>query len=99
VHDGVGDIAATAIAGSCKQLCHLDLSECGLLSMDCLAHVGQLTQLTALLLQDNPGLTQQGLMQLTGLTRLRQLGVTRNAEVTGEVIDRFWAALRGQQQQ
>jgi hypothetical protein len=101
VGDGVGDIAATAIAGSCKQLCHLDLRDCGLLSMGCLASVRHLTQLEELLLEENDAmrLTQQGLMLLTGLTRLQQLAVDRNAEVTDEVVCRFWAALRGQQQQ
>jgi hypothetical protein len=96
---GVGDTAAAAIAGSCKQLCRLDLSRCGLLSMGCLANMRHLTQLTELWLTGNSGLMQQGLMQLTGLTRLQRLGVDRNAEVTDEVVDRFWAALRGQQQQ
>jgi hypothetical protein len=96
---GVGDIAATAIAGSCKQLCHLDLRYCGLLSMGCLANVRHLTQLTGLRLEGNSGLTQQGLMQLTGLSRLLVFGVDRNAEVTNRVVKRFWRALRRRQQQ
>jgi hypothetical protein len=94
--DGVGDLAAAAIAGSCKQLCHLDVQDCSLGSMACLASVLHLTQLTELCLQGNSGLTQQGLMLLTGLTRLQQLSVDRTAEITDEVVDSFWAAMKGQ---
>jgi hypothetical protein len=94
LHDGVGDLAAAAVAGSCKQLCHLALRDCSLGSMACLASVRHLTQLTELCLQG--GLTQQGLMLLTGLTRLQQLGVDRTAEITDEVVDSFWAALKRQ---
>jgi hypothetical protein len=96
LRDGVGDLAAAAIAGSCKQLCHLDLHDCSLGSMVCLANVRHLTQLTELRLQGNSGLTQQGLMLLTGLTRLQQLGVDRTAEITDDVLDSFWAALKRQ---
>jgi hypothetical protein len=96
---GVGDLAATALASSCKQLRHLDLSRCDvhLSSMACLAAIAQLTQLTELRLERNDGLTQQGLMLLTGLKQLQTLSVDRNAEVTAEVVDSFWAALRQQQ--
>jgi hypothetical protein len=99
--DGVGDFAATAIAGSCKQLFHLDLRDCGLLSTGCLANVRHLTQLTELQLDHNHRmrLSQQALMQLTGLTRLQTVAIDRNTEVTNEVVDHFWAVLRGQQQQ
>jgi hypothetical protein len=96
--EAMGDLAATAIASSCKQLQHLDLRWCDLHSMECLAAVAQRTQLTKLRLEGNDGLTQQGLMLLTGLKQLQQLGVDRNTEVTNEVVERFWAALRLQQQ-
>jgi hypothetical protein len=33
-------------------------------------------------------------MLLTGLTRLQKLQLYRNEEVTDEVVDEFWAALR-----
>uniref|UniRef100_A0A383VB07 Uncharacterized protein n=1 Tax=Tetradesmus obliquus TaxID=3088 RepID=A0A383VB07_TETOB len=90
---GVGDLAATAIASSCQQLRHLDLSSCELGSMVCLAVVRSLTQLTELQLEGNSGLTQQGLMLLTGLKQLRYLGVTKNLEVTHQVLQRFWRAV------
>jgi Leucine-rich repeat (LRR) protein len=95
---GVGDLAATAIAGSCKQLQHLDLVACELGSMACLANIRHLIQLTELCLEGNAGLKQQGLMLLTGLMQLQQLGVDRTADITEEVVDSFWAAVRGQLQ-
>jgi hypothetical protein len=96
---GVGDLAATAIASRCKQLLHLDLSSCDvdLSSMACLAAIAQLTQLTELRLEQNDGLTRQGLVLLTGLKQLQTLSVDRNAEVTAAVVDSLWAALRQQQ--
>jgi hypothetical protein len=45
---GVGDVPATAIACSLKQLRHLDLQNCALGSMHCLAVIGRLTKLTEL---------------------------------------------------
>ncbi|KAF6255485.1 hypothetical protein COO60DRAFT_1641489 [Scenedesmus sp. NREL 46B-D3] len=90
---GVGDEAATAIAGSCQQLCELDLTKCNLVSMACLANVAHLTQLTELRLGGNRGLKQQELLLLTGLKRLQHLTVERHAEVTDEVLERFWAAV------
>jgi hypothetical protein len=95
--DGVGDLAATALACNRRQLKHLDLQRCSLGSMACLAAIAQLTGLTELQLEDNDGLTRQGLLLLTGLTRLQQLGVDRNADVTDEVVDSFWAAVKGHQ--
>jgi Leucine-rich repeat (LRR) protein len=92
--DGVGDSAATAIASSCQQLQHLDLSECDLGSMACLAALRNLTQLTELRLYWFSGMTQQGLMMLTGLKGLQELSVGRNTEVTNELVESFWAALR-----
>ncbi|KAF6251045.1 hypothetical protein COO60DRAFT_682155 [Scenedesmus sp. NREL 46B-D3] len=89
---GVGE-AATATAGSCQQLHHLDLTGCNLVSMACLANVAHLTQLTELRLAGNSGLTHQGLMLLTALQRLQRFDVNRNAEVTDEVVERFWAAV------
>jgi hypothetical protein len=101
---GVGTAAATALANSLKQLQGLDLSGCGLQldtadGMACLQAIGsRLTQLTCLSLLNNPGLTRYGLMQLTGLSRLQELDVDRDgAEVTDEVLQVFWAALRRQQ--
>ncbi|KAF6252921.1 hypothetical protein COO60DRAFT_483593 [Scenedesmus sp. NREL 46B-D3] len=95
---GVGDEAATALAGSCQQLCRLDLMGCSLFSMACLASVAHLTQLTWLGLAGNRGLTPQGLMLLTGLKRQRELYVDRDADVMDEVVERFWAAVRQQQE-
>jgi hypothetical protein len=91
---GVGDVAATALACSLRQLRHLDLHSCDLGGMVCLAAIGQLTQLTALHLFGNEGVTREGLMLLTGLKRLQQLGVCRNEEVTDAAVEEFWAAVR-----
>jgi hypothetical protein len=96
VGSGVGDEAAAAIAGSCRQLRHLDLYDCDLVSMECLSNIRHLTQLTQLQLRGNVGLTQQQLTLLSGLTCLQQLGVDRTAEITEGVVDSFWAAVRGQ---
>ncbi|KAF6261042.1 hypothetical protein COO60DRAFT_1637093 [Scenedesmus sp. NREL 46B-D3] len=90
-HDdaGVGDEAAAALAGSCQQLQHLNLTDCSLVSMACLANVAHLTQLTQLRLKGNSRLTQQGLMLLTGLKRLQHLEGERSTDVTDEVMERF----------
>jgi hypothetical protein len=39
-------------------------------------------------------MTQQGLMQLTGLKQLQQLGVQRTRHVTEDMVEQLWAALR-----
>jgi hypothetical protein len=93
----VGNAAATALACELQQLQHLDLSRCGLQLDDvegiaCLEAIGQLTQLTYLGLQNNPEITQAGLMRLTKLCRLQELHV----QASSEVLEAFWAALRGQ---
>jgi hypothetical protein len=110
---GVGTAAASALANTLTQLQRLNLSGCELQlgtaeGMACLKAIGRLTQLTYLDISCNmcdvqpftvnPGLTQQGLMQLTGLSRLQELQVTREAwqyggAVTDEVLQDFWAAL------
>jgi hypothetical protein len=62
--------------------------------------IGRLTQLTRLILIGNEGLTQQGLMQLTGLSRLQQEWCGRlcsAGQVTREALSDFWAALHAQQ--
>jgi hypothetical protein len=73
---GVGPVVATALARSLQQLQDLNLGFCSLQlssakGLACLEAIGRLTQLTWLSLYGNGGeLTQQGLMQLTGLSRL-----------------------------
>jgi hypothetical protein len=96
LYDGAGDGAAVALVRSLKHLELLDVRSCSidLGSMAFLAAVGQLRQLKYLYPQGNGGLTEQSLMQLTGLPRLQHLGVDENEEVTDEVLDRFWAAVR-----
>uniref|UniRef100_A0A383W8V2 F-box domain-containing protein n=1 Tax=Tetradesmus obliquus TaxID=3088 RepID=A0A383W8V2_TETOB len=100
---GMGDITAItpeAIALTCSlnHLQHLDLNSCriDLSNPAFLASVGQLKQLTYLSLECNSGLTQQCLMQLTGLSRLQQLKIDKYASVTGLGLDAFWAAVRRQ---
>uniref|UniRef100_A0A383VYV0 Uncharacterized protein n=1 Tax=Tetradesmus obliquus TaxID=3088 RepID=A0A383VYV0_TETOB len=61
-----------------------------------LAAVGQMRQLTYLEVDGHKSLTQQGLMQLTGLSALQQLIVDTNDEITSEVLERFWAAVQQQ---
>jgi hypothetical protein len=88
LQEGVGTAAATALARSLQQLQHLDLQYCyvNLGSVECMATVGQLVQLTELRLEGNAGITQQGLMQLTALKKLQRLGLTVDDEVTREVV-------------
>uniref|UniRef100_A0A383WJR7 Receptor-type protein kinase n=1 Tax=Tetradesmus obliquus TaxID=3088 RepID=A0A383WJR7_TETOB len=94
----LGDDAAAALARSCRQLRHLDLNECNLGSGAWLDEVRRLTQLTQLQLQGNAGVTRQGLMQLTGLRQLQQLGVDTwgcQGGVTRADVREFWRALTG----
>uniref|UniRef100_A0A383W0G3 Distal membrane arm assembly complex 2-like protein n=1 Tax=Tetradesmus obliquus TaxID=3088 RepID=A0A383W0G3_TETOB len=96
MHEEVYVEAATSLVRSLTQLEYLNLWRCDvdLSSMALLAAVGQLKQLTYLNHEGNAGLTQQGLMQLTGLKRLQMLHVDCNEEVTDHVVDGFWAAVR-----
>jgi hypothetical protein len=93
---GVGELAANALACSLKQLRHLDLQDCELGSMSCLAAIAHLPQLTELRLEGNPGLTRQGLMLLTGLRNLQKLGADADKFMTAYAWKRFWAAVRRQ---
>uniref|UniRef100_A0A383VV71 Uncharacterized protein n=1 Tax=Tetradesmus obliquus TaxID=3088 RepID=A0A383VV71_TETOB len=90
----VSDLAATALARGLKQLHTLDSRCCELGSMACLGAIAYLPQLRELWLMGTPGITPQGLMMLTRLSRLQCLGVDRNDEVTDAVVDEFWATLR-----
>jgi hypothetical protein len=94
---GVDDVAATALACCLRQLHHLDLSDCDLGSMACVAAIGQLVQLTELRLHSDRGamLTERGLMLLTGLLRLQHLDTVGDAELSLEVLEQFWAACPG----
>jgi Leucine-rich repeat (LRR) protein len=79
VRHGVGTTVSTALACSLPQLQSLDLSYCCLRlgtaeGFACLQAIGRLTQLTWLSIKGNEGLTQHGLMQLTGLSRVNQAG-------------------------
>uniref|UniRef100_A0A383W7I4 Uncharacterized protein n=1 Tax=Tetradesmus obliquus TaxID=3088 RepID=A0A383W7I4_TETOB len=89
----VVDPALPALAASLKQLRHLDLHACWLQSMEGLAAVGQLTQLTELQLEANPWLPQQGLMQLTGLTRLQRLSLDTRHLQEQDLVRELWAAV------
>jgi hypothetical protein len=80
----------------------LDLRGCrevDLGSAELMLALGQLTQLTLLDIvqgSDDSQLTVGGLMQLTGLRHLEELMFTHSAEITQDVLDVFWAAVRGQ---
>jgi hypothetical protein len=78
--DGVGDFAATqlpvtGIASSMRGLRHLDLQECALGDIMCLAAIAQLRQLTQLRLEGSKLLTEQQFMMLTGLSKLQELRI------------------------
>uniref|UniRef100_A0A383W909 Uncharacterized protein n=1 Tax=Tetradesmus obliquus TaxID=3088 RepID=A0A383W909_TETOB len=102
IDSGVRRAEATALARSLKHLQHLDFSGCriDLRRTDAafLAAVCKLRQLTYLNLEGIDGLTQQGLMRLTCLTRLQELDVDTDEDVSCEVLDKFWAAVQRQQQ-
>jgi hypothetical protein len=91
---GVGELAANAIACSLKELRYLDLQGCNLGSV-CLAAIAHPPKLTELKLEGNCGLTRQGLMQLTRLSRLQKLGSDAEC-MTPHSWQSFWAALRQQ---
>jgi Leucine-rich repeat (LRR) protein len=100
--ESVGTDTATALARSLTRLRHLDLRGCrevDLGSAELMLALGQLTQLTLLDIaqgSDDSQLTVGGLMQLTGLRHLEELMFTHSAEITQDVLDVFWAAVRGQ---
>jgi hypothetical protein len=101
---GVGTAVATALARSLQQLQSLDLGDCCLQLGDaeglaCLEAIGRLTQLTQLSLIGNEGLTQRGLMQLTGLSRLEQAACDELCgykQMPDEALAAFWAAVHAQ---
>jgi hypothetical protein len=96
--------ALAQVVPNLQQLQHLQLVQCGVSSAKCMAAIGQLTQLTELRLERNLCITQQGLMQLTGLKQLQKLGVGRTQHpwwhrdgtvtVTEDSVEQLWAALR-----
>lgn len=63
--------------------------------MVCLGPIAHLQHLTELCIYQNSGVTRQGLMLLTRLSRLQRLYVSRTAEVTDAVVDKLWSALHG----
>jgi hypothetical protein len=94
VGSGVGDLAATALACSLRQLQHLDLRDCKLGDMACTAAIAYLTQLTQLQLQGvDDQVSEQALMLLTGLKRLQEFELNPGADtLSAAAITRFWAA-------
>lgn len=90
----VDDVAATALACSLKQLQYLDLAWCELGQTVCFAAIGQLRQLTELDIFGVAGVTPQGLLLLTGLSRLQQLRLDMCAGVEDEHVQEFWAAVQ-----
>jgi hypothetical protein len=88
-----GDAALAQAVPKLQQLRHLELLLCGIRSTECMAAIGQLTQLTELRLEGNREVTQQGLMQLTGLKQLQHLGVHCTRHVTKNMVGQLWAAL------
>jgi hypothetical protein len=93
---GVVDDAASALASSLTQLCHLDLDTCGLTTMACLANIGGLQQLTQLRLLGNSAVAEHGLMLLTRLTGLQQLGICIDKELTYDVAQKFVSLMQCQ---
>jgi hypothetical protein len=101
---GVGTYEARALTSSLTELRDLTFDGCGvdLDDAEFLAELGRLTQLTRLKLCaaiHSRKLTQQGLMQLTGLQCLQELQVQKDhpylpTEITEEVLAEFWAAVR-----
>jgi hypothetical protein len=108
LHDaqqGVRDTAAKAIARSLTQLRHLDLAACYLGlpcneeddtyepgGRECLAAIAQLKQLTYLDVSEN-AFTNEAVMQLTVLTRLRMLKAALLHGLSGEAYSRLEAAM------
>jgi hypothetical protein len=86
--------ALAQVVPKLQQLQHLELLQCRINSTECMAAIGQLSQLTELRLEGNPEITRQGLMQLTGLKQLTRLGVDRTQHVTQQTVEQLWAALR-----
>jgi hypothetical protein len=108
---GVGTAVATALARNLQQLQSLDLGYCclqlnGAEGFALLEAISRLRQLTQLSLSGNVGLTQHGLMQLTGLSRLDWAASSfrdedddtcrTDTEVTDEALAAFWAAVHAQ---
>jgi hypothetical protein len=95
---------AAAYAQGLRQLQHLDLGWCEIESVQCLAAVGRLRQLTELrLMSSSPaaGFTiRRGLKCMTGLSRLQQLELHPQHCMQGrplaDKVKQFWAAVQQQ---
>jgi hypothetical protein len=84
----VTDMKATALAFCLRQLRHLDLSRCELGAMACVGAIAHLSSLTCLKLYVEPypgckGLTREGLLMLTRLSRLECLHVHCRSDQRG----------------
>jgi hypothetical protein len=102
---GVGTAVTTALALNLQQLQSLHFGGCCLQlgsaeGVACLEAIGRLTQLTQLSFWGAEGLTQHGLMQLTGLSRLQRAACVdlcyEDMQVTDEAMASFWAAVHAQ---
>jgi hypothetical protein len=90
---GVDEEHIVALAGCMPRLQHLDVTGLRLSSTACTAAIGRLTQLTELVLSNNEDITEQSLLQLTGLLQLQQLEVG-GCGVADDAVERFWAEVR-----
>uniref|UniRef100_A0A383VY18 Distal membrane arm assembly complex 2-like protein n=1 Tax=Tetradesmus obliquus TaxID=3088 RepID=A0A383VY18_TETOB len=87
------------LAYGLPQLRHLELAGLDFEGIAAMAAVGQLTQLTQLCLTNTGGLSDESLMQLTGLVQLQVLDEPNHCDsVTAEGVDLLWAAVRRQRQ-
>lgn len=96
--EGVEEADIAALARSMPQLQHLELGGLDLSSVAFMAAVGTLTQLTELFLE-NSDMTEQSLLQLTGLVHLQVLHPPPYyGGVMKETVDRLWSAVWKQRQ-
>jgi hypothetical protein len=92
-----GDSNVVTLVNTLTQLKELELESRDMYSYQCMAAIGRMKQLTRLRLAGSAqwpdNASQQGLLQLSGLTNLRRLQLCSVAEVAKEVMGSLHAAL------
>lgn len=94
--DAVRDLVVVGLAGKLQRLVKLELTNCDIITQACLAPIGTLQDLKHLELQaEDFELTDVGLMQLSGLTKLTRLVLGDSREVSAGARAAFLAVMPG----
>jgi hypothetical protein len=95
-NEAVTDLVVVGLASKLQHLVKLELIDCAIKTQACLAPIGALRDLQLLDLESEDfTLTDAGLMQLSGLTKLTSLMLEEGMDVSRAAADAFLAVMPG----